>query len=229
MRRVVVRGSAALALGTALLSLPVLADDSPPASTPLKKPDFTGYVYVADVVGEVVKASDQNVTIRVTWLHPVARSGGNRGGNRGRPNLSRNHRNFRNPFSMNRNRSRVQMKQEHHDYTVDFLPQSLVRTKILPPKTDENGKRVPHTQKELDELRQPLGVTGYVSSPFELTPGTIVELILIRDRNVPSAKAAESDLRVKYAIIWGRDPNPPKDITNQKPAKKGNQKKKKNN
>jgi hypothetical protein len=225
MRRAVLRLGAALALGSALAGLPALADEPKSPSDPQKRPDFTGYVYVADVVGEVVKADDRSVTIRVTWLHPVVKNGGNRG-SRGRPNLSRNHRNFNNPFTMRRNQPRVQVKQEHHDYAIDFLPQSLVRTRILLPKTDENGKKVIHTQKEIDELRQPLGVTGYASSPFDLTPGTIVELILIRDKTIPAQKAAESDLRIKYAIIWGKDPNPPKDISNPKPANKANPKKK---
>jgi hypothetical protein len=231
MRRVALRVGAAFALGSALVGLPALADDAKNPSESKssletqKRPDFTGYVYVADVVGEVVKADDKHVTFRVTWMQPVAKKGSNN--NRGRPNLSRNHRNFHNPYMPNRNtQSRVQYKQQHHDYTLDFLPQSLVRTKILPPKTDENGKRVSYTQKELDELRQPAGVTGYVAGTFDLTPGTIVELILIRDKNIPAEKSAESDLRVKYAIIWGKDPNPPKDITNQKPAVNKNNKKK---
>jgi hypothetical protein len=214
MRRVVLRPGAAFALGVALVGLPALADDAKSPSEPQKRPDFTGYVYVTDVVGEVVKADDRSVTVRVTWLEPQSKGGGNRG----RPRLSGNNRNFHNPFSMNRSQPRIQIKQQHHDYTIDFLPQSLVRTRILPPKTDENGKKVSYTQKELDELRQPLGVTGYASSPFDLTPGTIVELVIIRDKTIPSAKAAESDLRIKTAIIWGKDPNPPKDIVNQKPA-----------
>ena len=49
-------------------------------------------------------------------------------------------------------------------------------------------------------------MTGYASSPFELSPGTIVEVILIRDKTVPATKVTEDDLRVKYAIILGKDP-----------------------
>lgn len=226
MHRAMLRLGAAFALGSALVGLPALADDSKSPSDSQKRSDFSGYVYVSDVVGEVVKADDKSVTVRVTW-YTVQTKGG--GGTR-RPSLSGGGRNYRNPFAPNMNRPRQPQVKEHHaDYALDFLPQSLVRTRVLPAKTDENGKKVGYTQKEIDELRQPAGVTGYAASAFDLTPGTIVELILIRDKSIPAEKAAESDLRVKYAIIWGKDPNPPKDITNQGNGKgnvKGNVKKK---
>ena len=83
----------------------------------------------------------------------------------------------------------MQVKEHHHDYPLDYLPQSLVRTKTIPPKTDDNGKKVPHTQKEYDELRAPAGVTGFAASPSDLTPGTIVEVILLRDKTIPAEKA----------------------------------------
>ena len=64
--------------------------------------------------------------------------------------------------------------------------------------------------------------TSTVNAAYDLTPGTIVEVVLIRDRTIPAAKATEDDLRIKYVVIQGRDPNPPKDITNPKtdPKKK---------
>ena len=230
MRQVMWRTSAAVALGLCLISLPVLADDTSPSpmrQAPPKPPTFPGYVYVTDVVGEVVSANDKSIKLRITWFQTQAQKGGN---NRGRrPNLGRNNRNFRNPFMPNRNRPRVTVKQVHHDYDLDFLPESLVRVKKLPPKTDDNGKRVQYTQKEYDEMRQPVGVTGYAASPFDLTPGTIVEVILIRDKTIPAAKATEGDLRIKYAIIWGKDPNPAKDILNPPSSKNTKNNKKKKN
>jgi hypothetical protein len=50
-------------------------------------------------------------------------------------------------------------------------------------------------------------------------------VILIRDKSIPAAKATEDDLRIKYAIVLGKDPHPPKDIAN---AEKTDPKKKKN-
>lgn len=227
MRRTALRTGVALALGLGLVALPAIAQDSKPtpsASLPDKPPSFAGYVYITDVVGEVVKANDKTVTLRITWFDVVKKGGNN---NNGRRNLSGNHRNFRNPFMPNMNRpAQVQVKEHHHDYPLDYLPQSLVRTKSLPPKTDDNGKKVPHTQKEIDELRAPAGVTGYAASAFDVTPGTFLEVILIRDKTIPAEKATEADLKIKYAIIHGRDPNPPKDIANggntKNPPKKKN-------
>ena len=52
MNRVALRVSAAFLLGSALVSLPVLAEDSKPTKdTPAKAPDWSGYVYVTDLAG----------------------------------------------------------------------------------------------------------------------------------------------------------------------------------
>ena len=221
MRRVALRVGTAFALGLGLVSLPVAAEDAKPTGdSPAKAPSWSGYVYVADVVGEVVKANDSSVTLRITWMEP-------KNANTGRRNLSGNHRNFRNPFQPQSGRQQQpQFKEVHHDYDLDYLPQSLVRVKKLPAKTDETGKRVPVTQKELDELRAPAGVTGYAASRSDVTSGTILEVILIRDKTVAADKATDSDLRIKYAIVQGKDPNPPKDIANAGNTK--DEKKKKN-
>ncbi|MBM3980962.1 MAG: protein BatD [Planctomycetes bacterium] len=213
MKRVLLRAAAGFLLGVALVALPVWAEEPKPAAS--KPPDFSGYVFVADVVGEVVKADDKAVTLRITWFEPQIKGGGNN--KNARPKLSQNNRNFRNPFAQNMNRPQqpqVQFKEHHHDYVLEYLPQSLVRAKVLPPKMDEKGKRVAYTQKEIDEYRAPAGVTGYAAERFDLKPGTILEVILVRDKTVPAAKAGEDDLRIKYAIIQGQDPNPPKDIAN---------------
>ena len=55
-------------------------------------------------------------------------------------------------------------------------------------------------------------------------PGTIAEVWVVRDKSISAAKATENDLRVKYALILGADPNPPKDIEKQNtnPPKKKN-------
>ncbi|HEY1190482.1 MAG TPA: hypothetical protein VGE74_22810, partial [Gemmata sp.] len=169
MSRVAMRAVAALALGLGAVTLPLLAEDSKSTNPPPVKADWSGYVFVADVVGEVVKADDSSVTLRITWFEPQAKNGNNK--NNSRPRLSQNNRNFRNPFAPNMNRSRqpqVQMKEQHHDYVLEYVPESLVRTKTLPPKLDEKGKKVPHTQKEIEELRAPGGVTGYAASRSDL-------------------------------------------------------------
>ena len=47
-------------------------------------------------------------------------------------------------------------------------------------------------------------------------------MIVVRDKSIAAEKVTEGDLRVKYAIILGQDPNPPKDNSNPAPAKKKN-------
>ncbi|QJW97459.1 hypothetical protein [Frigoriglobus tundricola] len=212
MRRVVLRGVFAFTLTLALVALPVAADDTSPSKSKAptkepvaKAPTFPGYIFVTEAVGEVVKANDTTVTLRVTWYTvQQSRTGNNR------VNLSSRSRNYHNPFA--RTTRPAHVVEHHQDYNLDYLPQSLVRTRTLPAKTDETGKRVPHTQKEIDELRAPDGAPAYASSKLDVTPGTYLEVYLIRDKNIPDEKATDADLRIKYAFVLGKDPNPPKDI-----------------
>ena len=81
MRRVALRVGTAIVFGLGLVGLSVAAE--PPKDDPTKAPTFPGYVFVADAVGEVVKADDSSVTLRITWLEPQAKKGNN-----GRRNLS---------------------------------------------------------------------------------------------------------------------------------------------
>jgi hypothetical protein len=225
----IVRTVSTVALGYTLALMPVLsaADDektTTPAKTPAAKlPDWSAYSSSGVVVGEIVKADDKKLTLRVTWYVPKTQ-----GGNNHRPPLHQANNNYRNPYAPNHNRPanqpRSNYKEQHHDYVLEFVPESLVRTKTMPPKTNDSGKRVDYTQKELDELRAPEGAPSYAASSADLVPGSIVEVRMIRDKSITAAKATEDDLRVKYAIILGKDQNPPKDITNPKDDKKGNKK-----
>ncbi len=194
------------------------ADDQPVVAPPTpsqKAPDWSHYTMVGDVAAMVVKADEKSVTFRVTWNVTVQAKGKR---SRGKPRLNGNNRNFNNPFSMRRNNSRTQTKQEHHDYQLEFVPESLVRFKHLPPKFDIDGKKASHTQREMDQLKQPYTVPGYVASYADLTPGTWIEVYVIRDKSIKAENVQENDLRVKYAIILGQDPNPPKDIASPSKA-----------
>ncbi|VTS02781.1 unnamed protein product [Gemmata massiliana] len=223
MRRVALRAGLAFVLSLGVGSLSLLADDPKLIKDAAAPSDWSGYVFVSDVIGEVVKADDKSVTLRVTWLEPQQKNGNKNG----RPRLSQNNRNFSNPLQRNTGRqNQVQLKEQHHDYELEYLPPSLVRSKSLPPKLDDKGKKVLHTQKEIDELRTPAGATGYAANKSDLVAGTIVEVHLIRDRSISAAKATEDDLRIKYAVILGKAPTPPKDATNA--GAKPDDKKKKN-
>lgn len=82
---------------------------------------------------------------------------------------------------------------------------ALVRWKKLPPKTDEKGKRTPYSPEEMAELRAPRGAPGYAASPEDLKPGYVIELTLVRPKEVPLSKLAPQDLRVQYAVILTED------------------------
>ncbi|HSQ55966.1 MAG TPA: hypothetical protein VLM40_09475 [Gemmata sp.] len=213
-----VKAMSSVALAYSLAFLPVLCAADEPATSPsipepIKRPDYSKYVHVTDVVGEVVKADSNKMTLRVTWYVPQAQGGSYR-----RPNLGANNGNYRNPYARNtgRQQPRVNYKEHHQDYDIDFVPESLVRTMSLPAKYDANGKRVSYSTAEIKALRTPAGASGYAASTTDLTPGTIVEVVLMRDKTIPASKATEADLRIKFAIIQGKDPHPPKDIANPK-------------
>ncbi len=180
-----------------------------------KAPDFAGYQWVTMMTGEVVKADDSKVTVRVFWQQVVA-NGNNRGS---RPSLHGNHgRSHHSPFATRRANS--QLKWEHHDYDLPYVAESLVRNKTLPPKTNPDGKRGFYSAKEQDELNLPYAAPGYQAIKSDLVPGTIIEAHIIRDKNIPANKVADGDLRIKYAVVLRHDPNPPKDIVSPTPAKK---------
>lgn len=211
-------------LGLLMFGLPLGVDDALHAQVPppKKAPDYSGYVTVGEVVGEVVKADEKHVRIQVTWYVPQVKGGG---GVR-RPPIGRGG-NYRNPYAPNLNRPRsaprVTIKEHKFDYDFHLVPESLIRFKSLPPKYDENGKRVSYTTKELEELRAPSGAPGYAASLNELVPGTIVEVVAMRDRKIPANKVSEDDLCVKYVVILGTNrltPNLPAEKESKKVDKK---------
>jgi hypothetical protein len=222
MFRCIVRVHSILLLGSLLGFLPSLCAADDRSSRPVavggdKAPDWSHYTTVGDVVGEVVKADATKLTVRVTWSQVSGGANPKR-----RPPLSANPRNFVNPYARGKTRpSQPRVKEQKHDYELEFTPETLVRSKKLPPKCNDKGNRVEYTQKELDGLLSPPGVPGYAAGPFDLEPGTVVEVILVRDKSTPAAKATEDDLRVKYAIILGKNPNASKDGEKSKDDKKG--------
>ena len=96
----IVRVVCTVALGYSLALLPALAaDDKDSPST--KPPDWSHYTRVGNLVGEIVKADDKKITLRVKWFQ----QSGNyrRPGSRGRGNGAR-------------------PKEQHHDYELPVRP-----------------------------------------------------------------------------------------------------------
>ena len=186
-----------------------------------KAPDFSGYVSVTKVTGEVVKGNESSLTLRIYWQHVTAKnSGGGRGRGR-RPSLYGNHgRSHYSPYMTRR--PRVQVKWEHHDYDLPYLPESLVRVNQLPPKIGPDGKKGFYSQAEQNELKVPYSVPGYQASKADLSPGTVVDAYVVRDKSIAANMVTDADMRLKYVVIVGHDPNPPADITNPPKSKKKN-------
>jgi hypothetical protein len=234
MRRLLLRTGAAFVLGLGMMAVsparPLTAQDTKPdtkspdtkptTETPTAKPTkptFPGYVFVTEAMGEVVTADENSVKLRITWYTQQQAKNA-----KGQP-LTGNAGNYSNPFAPNRNHPKQQQPQmrvveQHKDYVLEYLPQSLVRLHQLPPKKDDKGLKVEYTQKELETEKVP-GVVGFRAERSDVVPGTYLEVFLIRDKTIPEAKATDGDLRIKYAVIWGKDPNPPKD-TGTPPSKK---------
>jgi hypothetical protein len=221
MTRLGTRIGFGLALGLGLLAVPQAGADDPKAAGELKpatsspavmpRVDWSGYLRVTEITAEVVRADENSLTLRISWLAP-------KGNQRmSRPQLHHSHgMTYSTP---GRQRS-PQMTVHHHDYTIAYAPEGGVRTRNLPPKLDADGKKVAYTQEERDALRAPSNAPGYAAPKTDLVAGSIVDVIIIRDKKVAAEKVTEADLRVKYATIIGQDPNPPKDIGGNKNKKK---------
>lgn len=81
----------------------------------------------------------------------------------------------------------------------------LVRWKKLPHRTDDKGRRLPYSSKELEDLRSPRGAPGFAAEPADLKPGYVIELTMVRPREKPPSKVDFQDLRVQYAVILTED------------------------
>jgi hypothetical protein len=92
---------------------------------------------------------------------------------------------------------------------VQFLyaENGLARWKKLPPKTDEKGKRTPYTSDEMKAIQSPRGAPGYAAEREDIKPGYVLEVTLVRPKEVPASKVVYQDLRVQYAVVLTQDPN----------------------
>jgi hypothetical protein len=180
-------------------------EDPKPATTPTapKAPDWSKFVQVADIVGEVTQVEKNKLTLRVTWYAPQAQQGGNQNP---RPQLTRP---GQLPQMRRPNTPRPpQMKEMHADHELTFADEGLVRFNTLPPKFDEKGKRIAYTLKEMEDLKKPFGTKGFAADLSDLKPGTLAEVVVVRPRDILPVNAKEEDLRIKLLVILGEVANP---------------------
>jgi hypothetical protein len=200
MSTLVLRFGFVLALGLGIAAMPFgvfAADDKTKDTT---APDWSKYTTVTEVTGELVKADETKITLRLNYVAI-------KGQQNKFPPLTQY------PFTPPVAKANTLM-QARHDYSIHLLPESLIRTLVLPPKLDDKGKKVPYTDKEKEALKVPKGVRGYAATIADLTSGSTVIVVLIRDKSIQAEKATDDDLRVKYAILdtpaANTTTNPPK-------------------
>ena len=161
-----------------------LAQDTPapPVDVP-EKQDWSGYATYKKVLGEVVTFEDPVLTIKITWYEQSRSSGGGRG----RPQRPK-------PPTA---------KSEELDVT--FAEQGLVRWYKLAPEVGPDGRKIRPSYKEIQMKKLPRGAPGYIASRADLQPGQIVEVTLVRPRDIPLTKLAATDLQVQYVVIAGEN------------------------
>lgn len=173
------------------------ADEKKPEVKPAETAtaDWSKYVTVSEVQGEIVKVEANGFLLKLPGAPQNKTTG------------------------TGKNRRTTQVPGKPVQVSVAFAEGGLVRWSKLPPKLDKDGKKGTRTPEEIAELKKPYGVTGYSAQQADLKAGQIVDLIMVRPRDIPAAKATESDLLIKRATILGADPT-------AKPAEEPKKKKK---
>ena len=166
------------------------AKPSEPAAT-----DWTKYVTASEMQGEIVKIEKNGFLLKIPGP-PQNRTTGT-----------------------GRTARTTQVPGKPVEISVAFADGAQIRWSKLPPKVGTDGKKVAYTQDELADLKKPYGVPGYLASSADLKTGQYVDLIMVRPREIPAAKATQSDLLIKRATITGEDPTAmPKEDPKKKKA-----------
>lgn len=171
----------ALAALFALSAFAFAADEKKPATEP-PAADWSKYVTVSEVLGEIVKIEKNGFLVKIPGPAQTKTTGSGR------------------------SRRTVQVPGKPVEISVAFADGAQIRWSKLPAKLDKDGKKVAHTPDELADLKKPYGVPGYLADRTNLKTGQYVDLIMVRSRDIPAAKATESDLLIKRATITGEDP-----------------------
>lgn len=93
-------------------------------------------------------------------------------------------------------------------YNVSFAENGLVRWIKLGKKTDEKGRKTAFSDKERELAKQPRGAPGYAASKSELSSGQIVQITLVRSKDLKPNEVTTNDYKIKYIVIVGEDTDP---------------------
>jgi hypothetical protein len=169
--------------------------DDPPAKPkpPAAAPDWSGFVKFSEVTGTVVKADENGLTLQVVWYTDSSTAAGGGGG----MTAYRALQGGRTPTP--RTRTPPKLKENKEDYELLFADAGLARWDRLALGPGAGGKFVPSDVQ--NKLKLPPGAPGWAAARSDLAEGQVVEVTLVRPKDVPLAKATPNDLRVKYAVI----------------------------
>ena len=161
------------------------ADEKKPDPKPAEPVavDWSKFVTVAEVQGEIVKLEKNGFVLKVPGP-PQSKA-----------------------IGTGRNRRVTQVPGKPVETPVSFADGAQVRWGKLPSKFGTDGKKAAYTQEELADLKKPYGVPGYLADRSDLKAGQSVDLILVRPRDIPASKATQSDLLIKRVKIVGEDPS----------------------
>src|SRR5262245_2724266 len=83
-------------------------------------------------------------------------------------------------LSVQTSRGRSTLRATEDVQTVEMTPDVRVRFMNPPPRTDEKGKKIPYTEKELRELKGDPNMKGYKADVDDLKAGQIVTIHVVR-------------------------------------------------
>jgi hypothetical protein len=208
--------SAFLAMVFAFSGAAAAADDpkTPSSSSPTPPTSSTTYLYVGDIVGEVVKVDSSSITVRITWYTLQAPKGRGNFGHWGRGSVARNPQQmYQHQLQMQqrlmRQMASAKPKENHKDYTMPFADDATARIKHLPPKIGDDGKKIYYSLEEVAKLKGGSGLPGYKADLSELKVGQVVEAHIVR---LPK----KEDLIVRWALILNEDHAKDSTVTSNK-------------
>ena len=163
--------------------------------TPGTGTSWGDYLTVGKVIAEVRSSDGDSLKMRVYWNTVTQGKTGTSSRGR-RPSLGGHHgHTAQNPLTIARAAASaaksVKVKTEHHDYDVGFFPDTMVKG-------------------------APMAPAGATTQAGDLSPGTVIEAWVIRNKSIPAREARESDLKLKAVAVLGFNPNYKADKDDQK-------------
>jgi hypothetical protein len=155
------------------------------------------YIIVGDVIGEVVEANTSSIKIKVTWTTttppknaPPVHSNWNQGS---QPRTAKQL--YEHQLKMQQALARhmeyiaahSKVHTHEHEYLFDYTPDAQARIQHLPPKYDDNGKKILYSPAEAQKLKGNPTIPGWKADLSEIKVGQAVEV------HVVTLQTAEKD------------------------------------